>query len=94
MENKRIIIIFSIIGVLLSIPLVAMQFTNEVNWTAFDFIIMGILLTVTGLLCEFALRKFKTVKSRVITCAVVLFTFLLVYVELAVGLFGTPFAGN
>lgn len=35
--------ILSAAAILLLIPLIAMQFTNEVDWNAFDFAIMGIL---------------------------------------------------
>ena len=34
---------------LLSVPLVAMQFTPEVSWGLFDFIIMGALISGTGI---------------------------------------------
>jgi hypothetical protein len=71
-----------------------MQFTNEVNWGIFDFIAMGILLLITGLLCELVLRKVKSVKNRIIICGVVLVLFILVWAELAVGILGTPFAGQ
>jgi hypothetical protein len=40
------------------------------------------------------LRKFKTFKTRFIAGAVLLIIFFLIWVELAVGIFGTPFAGN
>lgn len=71
-----------------------MQFSKEVNWSIFDFIAMGILLLSTGLLCEFVLRKVKTIKNRIVICGAVLIFFLLVWAELAVGIFGTPFAGQ
>ncbi|WP_372770482.1 hypothetical protein [Lutibacter sp.] len=94
MKNKRLIIILTGIAFLLLIPFVAMQFTNEVNWTSSDFVIMGILLTGTGLLCEIIMRKVKTIKNRIIICGLILFVFFLVWIELAVGVFGTPFAGS
>ena len=68
-----------------------MQFTDEVNWTLFDFVIAGILLIGTGLICEFTLRKIKYRIAIIIAIFVVL---LLIWIELAVGIFGTPFAGT
>ncbi len=94
MKNKRLIIILSIVATLLLIPFIAMQFTNEVDWSISDFIIMGILLTGTGLLCELVIRNVKTTTNRIIICAAVLLIFFLIWAELAVGLFGTPFAGS
>ncbi len=94
MKNKRLIIILASASTLLLIPLLAMQFTNEVNWSVSDFIIMGGLLFGTGLLCELIMRKVKSVTNRMIICGAVLFVFFLIWVELAVGLFNTPFAGS
>jgi hypothetical protein len=94
MENKRLAIILTTAAILLSIPFFAMQFTDEVDWKLFDFIIMGILLFGTGLLCELVLRIVKSIKYRIIICAAVLFIFFLIWAELAVGIFGTPFAGS
>ena len=94
MHNKRLIIILTTAAILLLIPFVAMQFTNEVNWKIQDFTIMGVLLFGTGLLCELVMRKIKSIKHRIITCSAVLFIFFLVWAELAVGIFGTPFAGS
>jgi hypothetical protein len=42
-------------GLILLIPLVAMQFTNEVNWSVTDFILMGSLLFGTGTLLVVAM---------------------------------------
>ena len=58
-KNKRLIIILISAVSLLLIPFLAMQFTNEVGWKVLDFIIMGILLSGTGLFFELVLRKFK-----------------------------------
>ncbi len=71
-----------------------MQFTSEVDWNIIDFVTMGVLLLGTGLLCELAMRKVKSIKSRVLICGAILFAFFLIWAELAVGLFGTPFAGS
>jgi len=94
MKNKRLIIILSIVGVLLLIPFVAMQFTDEVRWSGFDFLVMGILLTGTGLVCELILRKIRKPSNRLILCLAVIGALVLVWMELAVGIFGTPFAGS
>jgi peptidoglycan/LPS O-acetylase OafA/YrhL len=92
--NKRLIIIVTIVAFLLLIPLVAMQFTTEVNWTLSDFIVAGVLLLGTGLLCELVMRKVPKMKHRIVICAVLLFLLFLVWAELAVGIFGSPIAGS
>ena len=94
MQNKRLIGIVLTVVLLLLIPLVAMQVTEEVKWSLFDFIVMGILLLGTGLLCELVIRKVKKMKHRVAVCGVILLLFLIIWAELAVGIFGTPFAGS
>jgi len=94
MKNKRLIGILLAVAVLLLIPFLAMQFTDEVQWSAFDFMVMGVLLLGTGLLCELALRRVSKVEYRIVACAVILAAFFLVWAELAVGIFGMPFAGS
>jgi Kef-type K+ transport system membrane component KefB len=94
MRNKRLNIILSTVVILLLIPFIAMQFTTEVDWGISDFIIMGILLFGTGLLCELVMRKENNVKKRILICGAILFAFFLIWAELAVGIFGTPFAGS
>lgn len=81
-------------AILLLIPLLAMLFTNEMKWTAVDFVASGVLLFGTGLICEFAMRKVTKMGPRIAVCAGILVVMFLVWAELAVGLFGTPFAGN
>ena len=86
--------ILQMVGLLLIIPLIAMQLTDEVEWSLFDFIIMGTLLLITGLMGEIIFKKVKKYKHRVALYVVVAIIFLLIWAELAVGIFGTPFAGS
>lgn len=93
-QRNRLILILLTVPFLLLIPLIAMQFTSEVDWSPFDFLVMGTLLLGTGLLVELVLRKVKKAEHRIALCAAVLVLFLLIWAELAVGIFGTPFAGS
>jgi len=86
--------ILQIVGLLLFIPMLAMQLTDEVNWSFFDFIIMGIMLFITGLTLGIIIKKIKYHKYRNIFIAIIIIIFLFIWAELGVGLFGTPFAGN
>ncbi|MCF8273268.1 MAG: hypothetical protein K9I95_05490 [Flavobacteriaceae bacterium] len=94
MKNKRLLVILLTVAVILLIPFIAMQFTNEVNWTLFDFVIAGILLLATGFICELAIRKIKNIKYRIAICISVLVIIFLVWADLSVGIFGTPFSGH
>ena len=93
-KNKRLVGIVLSAVLLLLVPLVAMQFTREVNWSPADFAVAGMLLFGTGLLCEFVIRRVKTARSRVILIVAILLALFLIWAELAVGIFGTPFAGS
>jgi len=92
--KARLLIILAVIATILLIPLIAMQFTNEVNWTALDFVVMGFLLLITGFFCELVLRIVSKNSYRVILLIVIIVIFLLIWAELAVGIFGTPFGGS
>jgi len=94
-QNKRLFLIMLTVAILLLIPFTAMQFTGGgVNWSSIDFLAAGILLMGTGLACELILRKVKKTSYRIAICGVILFALALIWIELAVGLFGTPFAGS
>lgn len=94
MQNKRLTGILLTVAFLLLIPFVAMQFTQEVKWTLLDFVVMGALLLGTGLMCELVLRNVTKTKYRIAICGAIMVAFLLIWVELAVGIFGTQFAGS
>ena len=94
MKNKRLIIIVLTSAILLLIPLIAMQFTDEVNWTLLDFVVAGVLLLGTGLMCELVIRNTDKIKYRIALCAAVLVVLVLIWAELAVGILGTPLGGQ
>jgi hypothetical protein len=93
-QNKSLnIILLTTVSILL-IPLLAMQFTEEVRWTLSDFVVAGALLIGTGLMVDLVVRKVTQTKYRIALCAALVIGLLLVWAELAVGVFGSPIAGN
>jgi hypothetical protein len=79
---------------LLLIPLIGMMFTDEINWTLSDFIIMGFLLLGFGIGIDLISTRTKNLKFRILYILIVCVLFMLIWAELAVGIFGTPFAGS
>ncbi|MFB6290913.1 MAG: hypothetical protein ABEJ25_04205 [Candidatus Bipolaricaulia bacterium] len=94
MQAKNIIRVAIGVGLILMVPLIAMQFTEEVVWGVADFVIMGTLLFGTGLGLEVTLNKLTKPVYRATSCTVIVVAFLLIWAELAVGVFGTPWAGS
>ncbi len=93
MKIKRPAIITGTLAILLLMSAIAMQFTDEVNWDLFDFIVAGALLLGTGLAFKLVIRKVSRIKLRIALCAAILAILLLVWAELSVGIFGTPLGG-
>jgi hypothetical protein len=74
---------------LLLAPLVATQFTDEVNWTVFDFIFAGMLIGGVGIAFELAARMTRNAAYRAGVGAALAAAFLLVWANGAVGLIGS-----
>ncbi|HKG74053.1 MAG TPA: hypothetical protein VKA79_07430 [Aestuariivirgaceae bacterium] len=79
----------AVAALLLLLPLAAMQFTDEVDWTALDFVFMGALLGAVGLGAELAVRKTRNVAYRMGACAALAAAFLLIWINGAVGIIGS-----
>lgn len=94
MLNKNQLFILGGTCLLLLIPLIGMQFTSEINWSLSDFIAMGILLLGLGFTCEFIFRKITNKTYKLGLIALIVIVFLLIWIELAVGIFNSPFAGS
>ena len=72
---------------LLLLPLLGMLFSADVNWTLFDFVVMGVLLLVLGLALDLVRFYAVSKRQRRLLLALVVLVFLLVWIELAVGIF-------
>ena len=86
--NKNIIRIVLVTVFLLMLPLVAMQFTDEVVWDLFDFIVMGGLLFGVGLTYELVARRSEKTVYRAALGVGLAGAFLLFWVNGAVGIIG------
>jgi hypothetical protein len=93
-HNKRLITILLAIAFVLLLPAVAMRFTDEVAWKLFDFVVAGGLLLAAGLAFEFFARRASSMRSRLIAGIAIVAVLVVVWLELAVGIFGTPWAGS
>lgn len=75
-------------GALLLLPLVAMQFTTEVNWTIGDFVFAGLMFGIVGGTFELAVRASGNASYRLGAAIALATAFLLVWINLAVGIIG------
>lgn len=94
MRYKRFVYRLVLVWSLLLLPWLGSLWTEEVQWKLGDYCVAGVLLgsvvVIVELILSFTLhRKYK----RLFIVLSILF-FMLVWVELAVGLFGSPFAGS
>ena len=72
----------------------AFKLSDEFNWSLFDFLVMGTILLTMGILINLIIDKLKKRSFKFLLIIVTLLVFALIYLELAVGIFGTPFAGS
>lgn len=84
--SKSIMRLAALTALLLLIPLIAMQLTDEVVWTPVDFVAMGALLFGTGLAYELITRMMSG-RHRVAIAVGLVVVFLVIWAELAVGIF-------
>lgn len=77
------------IGLLLMIPLIGMQFSEEVNWTGSDFIIMGGLIFLVGLTFILITHNSKSAAYKIATGFGLFTGFFLIWVNGAVGIIGS-----
>lgn len=76
-------------GLMLLLPLFAMQVTDQVAWDAADFAIFGALLIGVGVAFELATRKTGNTAYRSAVGVALAGAFILVWVNSAVGIIGT-----
>ena len=67
---------------------------SEVNWSGFDYLIAGLLVFTAGFTLETVMHRWRQHKMRWWIIALILGIFALLWLELAVGIFGSPIAGS
>lgn len=82
------IVVWGGAALLLLTPLVAMRFTTEVAWTGFDFLVFGLMLSILGGGIELAVRISRHHAYRAAAGIALIAGFLLVWMNLAVGIIG------
>lgn len=73
---------------LILLPLIAMRFTDEVAWTASDFVFAILLIGGVGIAGELVVRATGNAAFRAAAAVALLTGFLLVWSNLAVGIIG------
>lgn len=91
---KRPLVVLGLVGLILLVPLLAMLFTSQVDWGPADFLIAGILLTASGILVDGVWRTSTIRQLKYLAMVGIFLVLALVWIELAVGLFGSPWAGK
>lgn len=93
-QKQKTIAIYIVPLILLCIPLLGNLFSSEVRWLASDFLIAGVLLFTTAFLINLVRNKIKKQSRKTLACILILLALALIWLELAVGVFGSPFAGS
>jgi hypothetical protein len=89
MQNKTLLRPALVTLGLLLLPLLGNRFVEGCDWSPFDFLLMGALIFVTVLAFELIARKAKTTAYRAALGLALLASFLLLWINLAVGLIGS-----
>lgn len=81
------LLLWGALALLLTAPLIAMQFTDEVRWTSYDFAAGALLLGGLGLSVELVLRLFRRPRQRLLAIGAALSVVTLIWLDGAVGIF-------
>jgi hypothetical protein len=79
---------WSAAALVLLVPLVAMQFTDEVNWSPADFVFAAVMVGGVGLCYELTVRKRGDGAYRAGVGIALVAVFLLIWINAAVGIIG------
>ncbi len=88
-SNRIRVAAWSAAAGLVALPLVAMQFTQEVDWTPSDFAFAAAMIGGVGIAFELAVRTSASAAYRIAAGLALLAAFLLVWINLAVGIIGS-----
>ncbi len=89
MQNTNIVRIALATAFVLLLPLLAMQFTDQVVWDLVDFAVAGALVFGAGLTFELIAKRGGSTAYRLATGVALAVAFALVWMNLAVGIIGS-----
>lgn len=88
-QNRGLVLLALAVTFVLSVPLVAMRFSDEVAWSVFDFAFAGVLLLGVGFAYQVASRMSRDFGYRAAAGVALATTLLLIWINGAVGVIGT-----
>ena len=93
-QKQTILAIFAVPAFILTAAFLGNLFVEGWNWSGFDFFVAAILLFGTAGLISLVTILVKNSNSKILISLFIAVILILAWMELAVGLFGTPFAGS
>lgn len=87
--NRLRVVVWALAAGLFLLPLVAMQFTDEVQWTTFDFLVWGVMLLVACGAYELVARMSPNRHYRLGAGVAIATGFLVFWANGAVGMIGS-----
>lgn len=93
-QKQTTLTIYALPLALLCIPLFGNIMSDEVNWSPSDFMMAGTLLFATAFSVNLVRSRIKKQSWKILICTFILLALALIWIELAVGIFGSPFAGS
>ncbi len=94
LEKQKTTIIFAVPALLIITAFFGNLFIEGWSWSPSDFIIAAVLLFGTAFFINLVIISKKALLFKLIVCFVILLVLALIWIELAVGIFGSPFAGS
>ena len=88
------ILIFALPALLLAAAFFCNLFVQGFDWSLPDFMIAGVLLFGTALTINLVVNSTKTFTTKLVICGAIILMLILIWAELAVGIFGSPFSGS
>lgn len=93
-KQQKTALIFAIPSLLMVAAFISNHFVEGFNWTGSDFLIAAILLFGTASFIYMIVSSKLSVRAKTIISIVIILLLMIIWVEMAVGLFGSPIAGS
>ncbi|WP_346984071.1 hypothetical protein [Chryseobacterium sp. POE27] len=93
-KQQKTTIIFAVPALLLATAFFANLLMKDWNWSIFDFIVATVILFGTAFFVNLVVLSNKAFITKVLISLVILMIVCLVWIELAVGIFGSFLAGS